>query len=127
MVVVQDDVHQAGVKVASHLAQITAGNTDETDQSLGFELADRVQGAAGFDHVGEIEPLRVMEVVDVEAINAQAGSALSERFAYPVAVENALGRRGVCLGGDDDPLPAGPQLTQHGTDSAFALAVTIFV
>ena len=88
---VQDDVHQASVKVASHLAQIAAGNTDETDQSLGFEFADRVQGAAGFDHVGEIEPLRVMEIVDVEAINAQAGSALSERFAYPVAVENALG------------------------------------
>jgi len=46
---------------------------------------------------------------------------------YAVAIENALGPRGVCLGGDDDPLPAGPQLTQHGSDSAFALAVSIVV
>ena len=88
---VQDDVHQAGVKVASHLAQIAAGNTDETDQSLGFEFADRVQGAAGFDHVGEIEPLRVMEVVDVEAIDAQAGGASRRTIRVP-------GRREECAG-----------------------------
>ena len=68
-----------------------------------------------------------MEIVDVEAINAQAGSALSERFAYPVPVENALAPRGVCLGGDENPLPAAPQLTQHGTDLAFALTVAIVV
>ena len=35
--------------------------------------------------------------------------------------------RGVCLGGDDDALPAGPRFTQHGTDPAFALAVAIVV
>ena len=114
-------------KVAAQHAQVAAGNTDQTDQSLGFEFADRVQGAAGFDDVGEFEPLRVMEIVDVEAIDAQAVSALGERFAYPVAVEDALAPRGVCLGGDEDPLPAGPRLTQHGTDPAFALAITIFV
>ena len=42
MVVVQDDVHQAGVKVAPHLAQITAGTeiTDSVADISGFQFSN---------------------------------------------------------------------------------------
>ena len=124
---VEQDVEDAGIDVPVHLRDFAARDSNCIDEPVRLQLCHAGHRTVGADHVIEVEPLGVVQVVDGEPLHPQPGRALGERLPYSGCRESLPVGRRVGLGCDDEVFRHAARVSERTADSTFTLTAGVLV